>query len=90
MVNGPRLTGGDGGYLYRGFVTGFGGVYRGRVAVIRVDPNAISLFGSVERFDLEISGLAMGSKIAFSGFVRGAEHLRVRFSLRLAAAMAAE
>lgn len=90
IVSGPKLAGGDGGYIYRGFVTGFGGIYRGRVAVIRVDRDAVSLFGSVDRFELEISGLAIGSKIAFSGFVRGAEHLRVRFSLTLATALAAE
>jgi hypothetical protein len=90
VVNGSRISGGDGGYIYRGFVLSIGGRHYGRIAVIRVDPGAESIFGSADRFELEISGCSLGASLKFSGHVLGWEHLRVRFNLRSAIALAAE
>jgi hypothetical protein len=53
-------------------------------------PEAVSLFGRVERFELEVSGFASPKDLRFSGWVRGAEHLRVRFELFCAMRLAAE
>ncbi|MGC9447172.1 GrlR family regulatory protein [Cereibacter sphaeroides] len=89
-VNGASLTGGDGGYRYRGYVKSCGGIFRGRVAVTRVDPGAESIFGPVSRFELVISGRADGKCLFFSGFVLGWPSLRVRFRLIPAARIAAE
>ena len=80
-VRNGLITGGDGGYRYRGFVVTKGGCHYGRIAIERLDPLAVSLFGAVERFDIEISGKAERDMFAFSGCVSGAEHLRVRIVL---------
>ncbi|HRK69407.1 MAG TPA: hypothetical protein PKY73_17790 [Hyphomonas sp.] len=90
LLRSGRVNGGDGGYRYRGFVVANGGVYRGRIAVERLDAEAISIFGPALRFELEVSGIASDRSLLFSGFVRGAEHLRVRFRLVHAMKLAAE
>jgi hypothetical protein len=85
-----RIWGGDGGYIYRGHMDCRGGLYFGRVAVIRVDPEARSIFGPVERFELKISGRADGNGFTFSGCVIGFETMRVRLRMRTATRLAAE
>lgn len=84
------LTGGDGEFRYRGFVVALGGCHRGQIAVERIHPTAVSLFGPVERFELVISGMASRNQFEFSGKVKGAEHLRLRIHIIPAMRMAAE
>lgn len=89
-ISGPSVAGGDGGYRYRGGIEAHGGIFHGRVAVTRVDPDAVSIFGAAERFELVIRGRADGRGLTFSGFVLGRPSLRVRFRLIPAARIAAE
>ncbi len=89
-VSNGRLTGYDEGFRYRGFVTVYGGRLSGRIAVDRVDPEAVSIFGVVEHFEIMIAGNAVTGQWHYSGQVVGAEHLRVRFRLIELSAMAAE
>lgn len=85
-----KITGGDGSFRYVGFVVTAGGCYRGRIAVECMVPGALSLFGKVDRFELDFSGIAERDRFALSGQVRGAEHLRIRVKLIPAMRIAAE
>lgn len=90
VVRGAKVQGGDGGFIYRGYVAPKGGLFFGRIAVIRVDPSAVSVFGPVDRFQLEVSGRPDKGGWRFTGAVEGAEHLRVRFRLVSLQRLAAE
>lgn len=82
VVTNGRLTGCDEGYSYRGFVKVVGGCVRGAIVATRTDPKAVSIFGSVDQFILEIAGNCAGGAWTYSGQVLGAEQMRVRFDLK--------
>jgi hypothetical protein len=88
-IRGGRLFGFDEGFMYRGYVKAVGGFVEGRVAIDRKDPNAVSIFGAVDRFELVIRGHGKSGTWHYSGHVVGAEQLRVRFVLALLTSMAA-
>jgi len=69
--------GGDDGYRYKGYLERHGGCYFGKAAITRVFPEAVSIFGPVERFELALSGRVENGALHFSGCVLGAEHLRL-------------
>ncbi|NHB77983.1 GrlR family regulatory protein [Rhodobacter calidifons] len=84
------FRGKDDGYTYRGYLVRRGGCYFGKAVIIRTTPDALSIFGPVERFELELSGRFEGGELRFSGHVVGAEHLRLRFVLMRQVSFAAE
>lgn len=90
QVRGSTFSGGDGGYRYRGVLRRHGGILSGIADVHRVDPNAVSIFGAIGFFKMQITGRATGGQYHFSGCVLGLEHLRLRFRLISATAFAAE
>ena len=82
--------GSDDGYRYRGFLEKSGGCYFGRAVVTRINSEAVSIFGTVERFELVLSGRFENGDLQFSGCVLGAEHLRLRFRVERQVRHAAE
>jgi T3SS negative regulator,GrlR len=80
----------DEGYRYKGYLERVGGCYFGKAVITQVDRNAVSIFGPVERFEIEVSGRNEKGRLLFSGRVLGAEHLRLRFVLSRRAMFAAE
>ena len=82
VVTNGRLTGRDNGYSYRGFIKDVGGLVRGALIITRVDDRAVSVFGSVDQFIMEIAGNCVSGQWTYSGQVVGAEHLKVRFDLK--------
>lgn len=82
VVTNGRITGCDNGFAYRGFEKVTGGYVRGALVVTRTDPRAVSIFGSVDQFVIEIAGNCAGGVWGYSGQVIGAEHLKVRFELK--------
>lgn len=82
VVTNGRLTGRDNGYVYRGYIKQVGGRVNGALIVTRSDPRAVSIFGSVDQFVMEIAGYCASGEWTYSGQVIGAEHLRVRFDLK--------
>ena len=90
QVRGASFSGGVGGYRYRGVMRRDGGILRGIADVHRVDPDAVSIFGPVDFFKMEITGRAVGGEYHFSGWVLGFQTLRLRFRLISATSLAAE
>lgn len=90
QVRGASFSGGDGGYRYRGIMRREGGILRGMADVHRVSPDAVSIFGPVDFFKMEITGRAVGGEYHFSGWVLGFQTLRLRFRLISATSLAAE
>jgi hypothetical protein len=61
VLNGSRVLGGDMGYYYSGQCTINENRISGSVAVVRFDPNTVSVFGPIERFTLSFDGQISGN-----------------------------
>lgn len=70
LTNG-RLLGGDYGYYYSGSYEINGEELRGKVSIIRFDPNSISVFGEVDNFSLDLKGTIKDYEFRADAYVIG-------------------
>lgn len=56
IINENRLLGGDEGYYYTGNCNITDNIITGTITIIRYDRNIISVFGDIDKFELNISG----------------------------------
>ncbi|MBU4388723.1 MAG: hypothetical protein KKB23_04205 [Proteobacteria bacterium] len=56
IVNGDKLLGGDDGYYYSGTWTIRGNTIEATIAVLKHNPNSISVFGNIDHFQLNLIG----------------------------------
>lgn len=71
VVNNDTINGGDLGYLYTGVLTSQDDKLSGVVKVKRWNTSGVSVFGSLQEFDLMLTGLVVEKLIKLSGHVVG-------------------
>lgn len=68
VVKQGSVNGGDSGYLYTGHFNVTGNAISGRLNIKRWNPGHVSVFGSLDNFDLQLSGSSnAGSTFNVSG-----------------------
>lgn len=68
VIKQGSVNGGDLGYLYVGHLTDESGTVSGRITVKRWNPGHVSVFGPIEKFDLQLRGsLGAGGTFTVAG-----------------------
>jgi hypothetical protein len=79
VLVGQSLNGGDDGYVYQGSLQGDAATISSKVHISRYNPSAVSIFGPLENFDLELSGTwhPNGQHFSLTGTIPGQPHLPI-------------
>lgn len=78
LTNG-QILGGDDSYWYSGNYQKDNNSIKGKINITRFDPNAVSVFGDIARFSLEISVISDGNSFNGSAFVLEKPDLKMGF-----------
>jgi len=76
-----RVVGGDTSFRYEGTLSSISGVVTADIAVARHSGFQQSIFGDLDRFDLDLRGQVANGLGLLTGFVRGAPALRIKLRL---------
>jgi len=84
VVKGDTINGGDPGYIYRGSFKISGTKIAATLNIKRWNQYAVSIFGNIAAFDLEIEGQVSPDLSSFSGqgFVLQNPQMRLTFNAR--------
>ena len=84
VVKEQTINGGDVGYIYRGSFNVTGTKLTTRLNIKRWNQYAMSIFGNIAAFDLEIEGQLSSDSMSFSGqgFVVQNPQMRLTFNAR--------
>ena len=78
LTNG-QILGGDNSYWYSGNYIKEDNSVKGKINVTRFDPNAISIFGNLDHFSLEISVITDDNSMDGSAFIVGTPDFKMGF-----------
>jgi len=66
LIEGGRILGGDTGYYYIGTYKHQKDVIEGKADIIRFDPQSVSVFGKMPKFNIEFKGELKNNESEFS------------------------
>jgi hypothetical protein len=81
VSNQQTMNGGDIGYIYRGSFTVSGTKLTARLNIKRWNQYAVSIFGNIAAFDLDIEGHLSSDLTSFSGEGAVVQNPKMRLSL---------
>jgi hypothetical protein len=82
------LNGGDLGFLYIGHLTGSDEALSGKLTIKRWSPSQVPVFGTLENFDLQVSGHATASNsFTISGVIASQPDLTITIAGRFLSAV---
>src|SRR5438270_8667155 len=82
IIKDNTVNGGDAGYIYRGSVELSGNTATAKLNVKRWNQTAVSVFGNIAQFDLQVDGQVSSDLTRFSGqgFVIQNPNMRLTFN----------